>query len=95
MNTNIGELLRGMNDNILYIYQALYNIFRLVAEVMTIALVCVLILATDFVLAIAVVLLATLCLFIVVLGCQKWVKRCGEIYYEHTAKINTTLLCCD
>lgn len=92
LNTNTGELLRGMNDNILYTYQALYNIFRFVAEAMTIALICVFIVITDFALALSVILLALVCLFIVVLGCQKWVKRCGEIYYEHTARINKTLL---
>lgn len=92
LNAGTGDLLRGMLNSISNTYSGLYQIFKLFAEVMTIAFICVYILLSDIVMAVCVVGLAALCLLIVVLGCQKWVKKCGEIYYEYTASINQSLI---
>lgn len=92
LDSGTGELLRGMINSIINTYTGLYQIFKLFAEAMTIAFICVYILVSDITTAICVILLAFFCLLIVVFGCQKWVKRCGEIYYKYTALINKTLI---
>lgn len=92
LNTGTGELLRNMRDGISNTYLALYQVFKLFADVITIAFVCIYIMISDVVMAICVVALAVVCLLIVVFGFQKWVKRCGEIYYKYTSEINKVLL---
>lgn len=92
LNTSTGELLRGMRDSIRNTYDALYQIFRLLAELLAIAFICVYIMISDITMAICVISLATLCLLIVLFGFQKWVKKSGEIFYRYSALINKTLL---
>lgn len=92
LNTSTGELLRGMRDSIANTYNALYQIFKLLAEFLTIAFICLYIMVSDITMAVCVILLAMICLMIVVFGFQKWVKKCGEIFYRYAAQINKTLL---
>ena len=92
LNAGTGELLRGMLNSISNTYTGLYQIFRLFAEAVTIAFICIYIMVSDIITAVCVIILALLCLLIVVLGCQKWVKRCGEIFYKYSALVNKTLL---
>jgi ABC-type multidrug transport system fused ATPase/permease subunit len=92
INTSTGELLRGMRDSIANTYTSMYNLFKLLAEALTIAFICVYIMITDIVMAVCVVTLAVICLGIVVLVCQKKVKGYGEIYYKYSVDINKTLL---
>lgn len=92
INTSTGELLRGVQSGIPNTYMALYQFFRLLAEMLTVVCICLFIVSTDIVMAVCVIALALICLLIVVLGCQSWVKRCGEITYKYSALVNTTLL---
>lgn len=92
LNCGTGELLRGMRDSIANVYTALYHMFRLLAEALTIVFICIYIMMTDVIMALCVVLLATICLLLVVLGCQKWIKKCGVIYYKYVAQINNILI---
>lgn len=92
LNASTGELLRGMLNSITNTYTGLYQIFKLLAEAMTITSICIYIMVSDIVMSVCVIVLALVCLLIVVLGCQKWVKRCGEIHYKYSALINKTLI---
>ncbi len=92
LNASTGELLRGMRDSITNTYQALYQIFRLLAEALTIAFICFYIMVSDIAMSVCVISLAFLCLLIVVFGFQKWVKRCGELNYIYSALVNKILL---
>lgn len=92
LNTSTGELMRGVNSGISSTYTALYQIFKLLAEMLTVVCICIFIMSTDIVMALCVITLALICLSIVVLGCQRWVKKCGEITYKYSALVNTTLL---
>lgn len=92
LGTNTGELMRGIQGSISNTYTALYQIFKLLAEGLTIFFICAYIIMRDFNMAICVVILAVICLLIVVSGCQKWTKRCGEIDYKYSALINQILL---
>lgn len=92
LNMGTGELMRGVTGSIANTYTALYQIFKLLAEILTVVCICIYIMSTDIVMAFCVVSLALICLLIVVLGCQKWVKKCGEIYYRYSALINKVLL---
>lgn len=92
LNAGTGELMRGMMSSIANTYTGLYQIFKFFAEAMTIAFICVYIMISDVAMAVCVIVLAGICLIVVVFGCQKWVKRCGEIYYKYTGLINQALI---
>lgn len=92
LNIGTGELMRGMSNGISNTYTGIYYAFRLLAEAVTIAFICVYIMFSDIVMAGCVVILAGICLLIVLLGCQKWVKKWGEIFYKYSGLINKTLL---
>lgn len=92
LNTSTAELLRGMRDGIMNTYLAMYQIFKLFAEALTITFICVYIVCTDVLMAICVVALAIICLLMVVFVCQKKMKKYGELYYECFASINKMLL---
>lgn len=92
LNTSTGELMRGVTEGISNMYMGLYQIFKLLAEALTVVCICVYIMSTDIIMAACVVVLALICLLAVVLGFQKWVKRCGEIFYKYSALLNTILL---
>lgn len=91
LNMSTGELLRGVSDSVSNTYTALYQVFKLLAEILTITCICIYIMSTDIAMALCVAVLAIICLLIAVLGCQKWVKKCGEIYYKYTALINKVI----
>ncbi len=92
LNVSTGELLRGMREGIDYTYQSLYQLFKLLAETSTMVFICIYIMLSDFTMAISVILLALICLLVVILGCQKWVKKSAEVYYKYAALVNKSLL---
>lgn len=92
LNTGTGELMRGMLSSIGDTYSGLYQIFKLFAEIVTIAFICIYIMISDFFMAVCVGGLAGVCLLFVAFGCQRWVKKCGEIYYKYGGLINQTLI---
>lgn len=92
LNAGTGDLMRGMLNSITNTYTGLYQIFKLFAEAMTIAFICIYIMISDLTMAVCVIVLAGICLLIVVFGCQKWVKRCGEIFYKYNGQINQALI---
>lgn len=92
LNVGTGELVRGMINGIFNTYTGLYQIFRLIAEVMTIIFICIYIMLSDIFMAFCVICLAVVCLLLVLLVCQKQVKKCGEIYYKYSGLINQSLI---
>lgn len=92
LNTGTGELMRGATGSITNTYTALFQVFKLLAEVLTVACICIYIMFTDISMAFCVIILALVCLAFVVFGCQKWVKKCGIINYKYTALVNKALL---
>ncbi len=92
LNATSAELMRGVINGIQSTYTGLCQIFKLFAEALTIAAICIYIMVSDFFMALCVMLLALICLLVVALVCQKWVKRWGEIYYKYAASIRKVLM---
>lgn len=92
LNMGTGELMRGVTGSISNTYAALFQVFKLLAEALTVVCICIYIMFTDIAMALCVILLALICLAFVVLCCQKWVKKCGEINYKYSALVNKSLL---
>lgn len=92
LNASTGELLRGVNSSINNTYNALNQLFRLFAEVMTVLLICVYVMVTDPAMAVCIVVLAVVCLILVLLFFQNKIKKYREIFHKSTAVINKILL---
>ena len=92
LNSNTSTLLRGMTDSINGTYEALYQIFKITAEIFTVVCICIYILIMDAMLAFCVIALAVLCLLCVAFGFRKWMKKCGSLEYKLSASISKILL---
>lgn len=92
LKINTSEILRGMNNGIQNTYDALYQFFRIMSELMTVCCICIYIMVMDAVMALCVIMLAFICLLAVLFGFKKWMKVCGEQEYIFGAAINKTLL---
>ena len=90
--TTTGELLRGMIGSISNVYEGLYQVFRLLAEALTVFCIVIYVMVSDWMMALCVVVLALLCLVLVATGFKRWTQRSGEIVFEYDGKINKTLL---
>lgn len=90
--TTTGELLRGMLGSISNVYEGLYQVFRLLAEALTVFCIVIYVMVSDWMMALCVVVLALLCLVLVATGFKRWTQRSGEIVFEYDGKINKTLL---
>ena len=90
--TTTGELLRGMIGSISNVYEGLYQVFRLLAEALTVFCIVIYVMVSDWMMALCVVVLALLCLLLVATGFKRWIQRSGEIVFEYDGKINKTLL---
>ena len=78
LNIGTDEHLRGMQGSIVNTHNALYYCFRLFAEILPIAFICLYVMISDIVMAICICILVLLCLLITVFGFQQWIKRCGK-----------------
>lgn len=90
--TTTGELMRGMIGSVVNVYEGLYQVFRLLAELFTVFCIVLYVMASDWMMALCVVVLALFCLLLIVTGFKKWVQRSGSIIFEYDGKINKTVL---
>ena len=92
INTTTGELLRGMQGSIGSVYEGLYQILKLFAEVFTVFCIVIYVMISDLTMAICVAILAVVCLLSVVMGFRKWTQEAGQIVFKYDAIINKILL---
>lgn len=92
LKVNTGEVLRGMTTSIYNTFNALLQLLRIFAEILTVLCICIFIMATDFTMAISIMLLSVICLVAVMYGFRNWMKVCGEKGYHYAAVINKLIL---
>lgn len=92
MNTTTGELVRGMGESITNVYEALYQLFKLLAELFTVLCIVIYILCSDWMMALCVVVLASICLALVTTVFKTWAQKAGETIFTYNGRINKTLL---
>lgn len=92
LETTTGELIRGMRESIVNVYEGLYQVFRLLAELFAVFCIVIYVMISDLTMALCVVVLALLCLIFIATGFKKWTQRSGNIIFEYDGKINKTVL---
>lgn len=88
LDTNSGDILRGINNDVYGVYAILENCFRILTEGITIVLITIFIIVTDPIMAIGVILIAGICFLTIVLGMRKKMNIMGLKQREVLAKQN-------
>lgn len=88
LDVNTSELQRGMNTDVAGVYQILYQGFRLIAEGVTVAGVCIFIMATDIVLSVSVIAVTGTMLLIVLMLFKNRMKKLGILYRDSSRVVN-------
>ncbi len=83
LNYSTEECMRGIQDDVKGVFALLDNGFALLAEVLTIACICIFIMVKDVTMALAMMILASVCVFIVYSFFRKWMRRLGEKSREY------------
>lgn len=82
VQVNTSDLLRGIMGDVSAVYQMMYHIFRVIAELFTSFAIVIFIIKTDFMMAVSVIILAGICFAGVVLGFRKPMQRLGVQYRQ-------------
>lgn len=92
LNSNTSVLLRGMSGSIQSTYNALFQGFKILSEIVTVICICGYIMITDLAMALCIVVLAGICLLTIVFGFRRWMVNCGEKEFYYSAQVNRILL---
>ena len=85
---NSGEMIRSVNGDAKGVYALLNQSFKCIIESMTIVMICIFILVTDWFMAIGIIILALSCLTIIY-GCFKEkLRKQGKLSRSYNAKLN-------
>lgn len=82
VQVNTSDLLRGIMGDVSAVYQMMYHIFRVIAELFTSFAIVIFIIKTDVMMAVSVIILAGVCFVGVVLGFRKPMQRLGVQYRQ-------------
>lgn len=86
VNTSTGNIMRGVRNGPTVINSIVLSLLQFVSEAMTSVLIGIYLLSLDIRIAIATIVLAMLCFFIIVLGFKKKIKTMGKQQWELDAK---------
>ena len=78
LGVNTADVLRGIGYDVSGVHEVLFQIFRILAELLTVACICVYIFYTDIMMAIGVVILMGCMLGILMIAFRKRMKSVGE-----------------
>lgn len=78
LNTNSSEIYRGISLDVIGVYQILLACFQMCTELITIFLIGVYLLMTDFVMAFGAMLLAGICFCAIIMGFKGKMKTAGQ-----------------
>lgn len=79
LNTNSGNITRSITVDVGGVYQVILNIFTIMSEMLTIALLGAYLLVSDFMMAVSALVLALVCLCVVTFGLKRKMKRAGSV----------------
>ncbi len=86
LNTNYGELSRGVTGDTSSVYNVLVAVFRIISDIATIILICIFMFITDWQMALAMVLLAFFCLILIYNIFRKNMYQSGVSFRKYSSK---------
>lgn len=91
LGVNTADVLRGVGYDVSGVHEVLFQLFRITAEVLTAACICIYIFCTDAFMAVGVVLLMGISLSVLLMAFRKRMKKVGDYYRECTVRVNKYL----
>lgn len=88
LNINTSELLRGVSADTNAVYNLLSQLFKNIVDCMTVVMICIFVLITDWVMAAGIVVLAGLCLVIIYGGFRTKMRILGVEYRKYNKQVN-------
>jgi ABC-type multidrug transport system fused ATPase/permease subunit len=85
VNTNSNIILRGIGNDVNGVYHILLDLFTIMNECLTILLIGIFLIVTDWLVAICALILACVCFLVIVLGFKNKIKQAGIQQREASA----------
>lgn len=76
-NNNSAKIYRGIHEDVIGFYETLRNLLVLLVESLSLSLIFLYIMVLNSGMAIGIILIASMCILIVVLGCKDMIKKAG------------------
>ena len=92
LNTNTGDVQRGIQNDAEGVYQVLLQGMRLITELFSVFCICVLLIIIDWKMAGCIMLFAVFGFVIVSLTCRRYLRRIGKEYQLYTGIVNGSLI---
>lgn len=91
LNVNTADLLRGTGYDVNGVYDVLYQIFRILSEVLTVLCICIYMFYKDPFMTMGIVFFLAISLGCLMMGFQRKLKQCGDVFRKCTVKTNKYL----
>ncbi|MCM1233100.1 MAG: ABC transporter ATP-binding protein/permease [Ruminococcus flavefaciens] len=91
LGVNTADILRGVGYDVSGVQEILFQLFRIMADGLTAACICIFIVRTDVVMAVSIIFLMGMSLCLLLLLFRSKMKRVGDYYRECTAQVNKYL----
>lgn len=88
VNTNSSIIVRGVDSDTIGVYTELVSFFELLSQIITVLMIGMYLLYTDWSIAISALILAGGCFFFTTLGFKKSIKRAGIKYWKAVGEKN-------
>lgn len=88
LDKNTGMLMRGVFNDTNGVYSFINQMFKMVIDCLTVVLICIFILMTDWLMAVSMVILSCLCMLIVSSYFKNKMKKLGEESRKYGAIVN-------
>ncbi|MDD3263248.1 MAG: ABC transporter ATP-binding protein [Candidatus Absconditabacteria bacterium] len=88
IEVNSADMMRGISSDITGVYRMVDNIFKILAEIITVTFIGIFIFVADPIMAIGLLLVATLCVVIITLTIKKKLNIVGKKHRDTCALVN-------
>lgn len=85
---NSGDILRGINEDTISVYNELLALFQILGEMITISLLGIYLFITSWMIAVGALILSAICFFLITVGFKEKIKKAGRDNRETVAKKN-------
>ncbi len=84
---NVGDLQRGIIDDVEGVYQIIFHFFRMATELLATAAIVIFIIFTDWLMALCVIVVALLCVLIIFFGFRRPMQELGSKFWESNGEM--------
>ncbi len=86
LQKSYGELSRGVSGDSASVYGVLNTGFKLASDILTISLICMFMLVTDWLFSLLMIAMAVVCILFIYVICRNVMRRAGMKYWKYAGK---------